>query len=384
MCKPKTQGGLGIKNPHNFNIALLTKLASRVMTENDQLWVKLLEAKYFHGSNPFQPTRNYELSWIWISIQKGLNIIKGNYIWKVKDGTNTKIWEDNWIPNADIVTQPSDMADPLPQKVHELLNTDGSWDIGKIDEYFTPEIKNKILAITPHKDKRDRIRWKHHISGAFSAKNVYNYLINQNNNDEEDIIFPWKNLWNLQAIPRIRLFIWKLVQKALPTNSRLAAHNSEISAECPLCDNQVSETENHLFRKCHFARSIWFGCDLNTVNSQINTNSIVKWVEIWISDPKYSKICEQIATIIWFLWKYRCEVIFRKINPDPFALIQQIKKFLQAQPYNKENLKKDTQKKKATKNAWNNFNADWIIFTDASFNKENLSMGYAFILYSVE
>lgn len=28
MCKPKCQGGLGIKNPHNFNIDLLTKLAS--------------------------------------------------------------------------------------------------------------------------------------------------------------------------------------------------------------------------------------------------------------------------------------------------------------------------------------------------------------------
>lgn len=79
MCKPKSQGGLGIKNPYNFNIPLLTKLASRVITEKDQLWVKLLEAKYYQGSNPFEPKRNYELSWIWTSIQKGLNIIKGNF-----------------------------------------------------------------------------------------------------------------------------------------------------------------------------------------------------------------------------------------------------------------------------------------------------------------
>lgn len=37
MCRPKSQGGLGIKNPHKFNIALLTKLASRLIIEKDQL-----------------------------------------------------------------------------------------------------------------------------------------------------------------------------------------------------------------------------------------------------------------------------------------------------------------------------------------------------------
>lgn len=132
--------------------------------------VKLLEAKYFHGSNPFQLTRNYEISWIWTSIQKGLNIIKGNFIWQVKDGKNTRIWEDKWIPGTNTLTQPSDKPDPIPQKVHELLNSDGDWDIEKLDEYFSPEIKGKILAISPNKENRDRIRCEHYISGAFSVK----------------------------------------------------------------------------------------------------------------------------------------------------------------------------------------------------------------------
>lgn len=258
----------------------------------------------------------------------------------MKNDANIKIWEDRWIPNTDRINKPSDRVDLLPQKVQELLSTEGSWDTGKLDEFFSPEIKSKILAITPNKEKRDRIRWKHHRSGNFTAKNLYNYLISQNSDNKEIIDFPWNKLWKLQAIPRIRLFIWKLVQKALPTTSRLAAHNSEISHECPLCNNQATETEDHLFRKCHFARSIWFGCSMDAVNSQINADSISKWVESWLKDPRFSQYCVQIGTIIWFIWKYRCEVVFRKTSPDPTSLIQQIKKFIQSSPDNTQKKKK--------------------------------------------
>ncbi|XP_026451593.1 uncharacterized protein LOC113351901 [Papaver somniferum] len=155
MYRPKSQGGLGIKNPHKFNIALLTKLSSRVIIEKEQLWVKLLEAKYFDKGNPMEPTRNYELSWIWKSIQKGLNIIKGNYTWQVKNGNQVKIWEDHWIPNEDIVKQPTDIEEPLPQKVNELLNTNGEWNYDLVTSLFTPEIKEKILTIQPREEDSD-------------------------------------------------------------------------------------------------------------------------------------------------------------------------------------------------------------------------------------
>lgn len=260
--------------------------------------VKLLEAKYFYNSNPFEPTRNYELSWIWTSIQKDLNIIKRNYIWKVKNGASTKIWEDIWIPNTERLNIPREKEEPLPKKVQDLLNNEGSWDTGKLDEFFPMEIKEKILSITPNIQERDRIRWKQHESGDFTAKNMYNYLINQDAENEDNMVFSWKKIWKMQAIPRIRLFIWKLVQKALPTTSRLAGHNSEISPECPMRNNQAMETENYLFRTCPLARSIWFGCSLDAINYQINTDSMSKWVETWISDPKLAQFWGQIATIL--------------------------------------------------------------------------------------
>lgn len=173
-------------------------------------------------------------------------------------------------------------------------------------------LKQKIQAITPNKEDSDRIRWAHHQSGDFSAKNIYNFPITRNPDNENDIDFPWKKIWKLQTLPRIRLFIWKLIQKALPTSSRLAAHNPEASHECQMCNNHAMETENHLFRTFPFARAFWFGCSLEMVNSRINTNVISKWVELWIDGQNFSPYREQIAIITWFIWKYKCEVFFRK------------------------------------------------------------------------
>lgn len=126
------------------------------------------------------------------------------------------------------------------------------------------------------------------------------------------------------------MFTWKLTQKALPTASRLASHILEISSDCPMCNLQSQETEQYFFKLCPNARSIWYGCSMDAVNSQILTYSISTSVEKWISDPKYTNFSEKIATTLWFVWKHRCFVTFEKLNPYQVNLIERIKKFLQS------------------------------------------------------
>lgn len=53
-CNLKAKGGLGIKNIEKFNKALVGKWMWRVLNEKDELWVKLLEAKYGRGEEWFQ------------------------------------------------------------------------------------------------------------------------------------------------------------------------------------------------------------------------------------------------------------------------------------------------------------------------------------------
>lgn len=71
ICRLIAQGRPGIKSTHHFNIVLLKKMTSRIIMDRDQLWEQLLEAKYFLNVDPLGATRSSNLSWIWMSIQKG-------------------------------------------------------------------------------------------------------------------------------------------------------------------------------------------------------------------------------------------------------------------------------------------------------------------------
>lgn len=53
ISKSKVSGGVGIRNPHRLNISLLSKLAWRLVNKPDDLWVRLLNGKYFPRSHHF-------------------------------------------------------------------------------------------------------------------------------------------------------------------------------------------------------------------------------------------------------------------------------------------------------------------------------------------
>lgn len=136
----------------------------------------------------------------------------------------------------------------------------------------------------------------------------------------------------MQVIPRIRLFICKLEQQALPTSSRLGAHNSAIDPHCQMCNYQEQETEQHLFILCPFARVIWFDFSLEAINIRSSTSSVNEWIGGWLSDPDFVQFSGKIATIMWFIWKHRCSVVFEKINPDPVNLMDHINRYLNCIP----------------------------------------------------
>jgi hypothetical protein len=49
ICKPKNEGGLGVKNLHVMNLSLLAKWRWKLLSGGNELWKKVVLAKY--GSN---------------------------------------------------------------------------------------------------------------------------------------------------------------------------------------------------------------------------------------------------------------------------------------------------------------------------------------------
>ncbi|KAL9672157.1 hypothetical protein QQ045_028405 [Rhodiola kirilowii] len=80
LCKE--DGGLGLKNFHLVNMALLIKQAWRIHNNPELMLSKLYKARYFCNSEIFQADIETRPSWAWRSIFEGIQILKLRQFWR--------------------------------------------------------------------------------------------------------------------------------------------------------------------------------------------------------------------------------------------------------------------------------------------------------------
>lgn len=108
ICRPKAEGGLGIKNCGLFNRALLYKWTWRFLSEEDPLWFQFLSFKYgdikalIMGS-AFHCIESKISLW-WRDLQLVLRFFCDNSNWfcrcitcKLGSGNSIDFWRDCWI-----------------------------------------------------------------------------------------------------------------------------------------------------------------------------------------------------------------------------------------------------------------------------------------------
>jgi hypothetical protein len=98
LTRSKKNGGLGFRDLHLFNMAMLSRQAWRLLTNTDTLCGRVLKAKYFPHSDILQCTPRTGISYSWRSILKGAELIKEGIIWRIGNGEKVRIWEDPWLP----------------------------------------------------------------------------------------------------------------------------------------------------------------------------------------------------------------------------------------------------------------------------------------------
>jgi hypothetical protein len=91
MIKPKKEGGLGFRDIHAFNIAMMSKQAWRLLQKPDSLCSRVLQAKYYPGCTCLEAQARPGISYSWRSILGGVELLKKGLIWRVGDGENLNI-----------------------------------------------------------------------------------------------------------------------------------------------------------------------------------------------------------------------------------------------------------------------------------------------------
>lgn len=177
MCKSKLYGGMGFRQLHEFNLALLGKQGWRLTMNPDSLVSMIYKARYYPEGNFLNAKIGASPSFIWRSIMAAQELVIKGLGCRVGNGTSVPILNNPWLPDT-INPYVNSASEALEgQMVLALMVTNEQrWDIDLIQDLFDSRDANLIMAIPLHSNEDDRWYWRKEKCGVYSVKSAYTLI----------------------------------------------------------------------------------------------------------------------------------------------------------------------------------------------------------------
>ncbi|GJY25069.1 RNA-directed DNA polymerase, eukaryota, reverse transcriptase zinc-binding domain protein [Tanacetum coccineum] len=129
--------------------------------------------------------------------------------------------------------------------------------------------------------------------------------------------------WNKILPLKVNINTWRIIHKRDPTRSNLDYRGVDLdSVRCPICDDEI-ESEEHIFVMCNVAREAWKNIMLWW---KIDNTSAINLADRVSLPTKLLKVFDVVVqTTLWFLWKFRNNVVFSSKRPRKELLFNDIK-----------------------------------------------------------
>jgi hypothetical protein len=214
MCVPKDKGGMGFRDIHCFNLAMLAKQAWRLIFEPDSLCATILRAKYFPDGNLLDAKLKKGSSYTWQSIMAGVQCLRKGCIWRIGDGNKVNIWEDPWVPSSNTRGVVTRKGQTLLKYVNELIDpVTGQWDEDLVRTNFWSIDVERIMRIPLSDTMEDFIAWHYTKIGFFSVRSTYHVewdhqhgrkLQRTTGIGSTDINPVWRKLWGIKVPTKVK------------------------------------------------------------------------------------------------------------------------------------------------------------------------------------
>ncbi|GJZ72789.1 RNA-directed DNA polymerase, eukaryota, reverse transcriptase zinc-binding domain protein [Tanacetum coccineum] len=96
VCRPKDQGGLGIKPLNEWNEVLLMKNIWKIVVQAQTLWVQWVNRVKLKGRSVWDIDIDTNDSWGWKKLMELRSKMKPHVFHKIRNGETTFVWYDKW------------------------------------------------------------------------------------------------------------------------------------------------------------------------------------------------------------------------------------------------------------------------------------------------
>jgi hypothetical protein len=164
----KEWGGMGFRNIYGFNLAMLGKQGSNLLTNSDAMVSKVFKAKYFPNGNFLGASLGHNPNYVWRSIWSSQTLLKHGYRWKIGDGSLIPIESTPWLRNEQnpFITTTTNHFTQNSMVSSLIDNKTSGWNMEIVHEVFNYRDAKEILQIPllSH-DAKDEIIWRYDKKG---------------------------------------------------------------------------------------------------------------------------------------------------------------------------------------------------------------------------
>jgi len=316
VCLPKESGGLGLKNLSVQNQCMLLKLIHRLHHPEASSWARWARQRInlatltgdVHGAH-------------WDSLRELLPLYRAITTVDIKDGTSTSFWDDSWLPEgplSELLPALHSHATSPHATVSDILSTGIDHHIQRRQTRAAVQEKAQLSALIAHTHLTDGGDMRNCIfqgtEGKFQTSLLYKALMAATALPSDFA----KMVWNNCALPRVKFFIWLLVQNRIQSRSNLLKKSIITDATCALCHN-CDESADHLIFTCPVAASLWqhVGIERNSSTTVSNLGALQR--PNAIPETHFSVF---IFLCCWNIWKHRNRVVFDAAEPSLQSLLR--------------------------------------------------------------
>lgn len=318
VCKPKEEGGLGIRLLEDFAIVFQLKLIWNLFTNAGSLWVAWIRGNIFLRKSYWTLEDSPRLSRTLKSMVSLKPYIKDFMRCEVRNGKNASFWFDHWTELGPLF---GFIGDAGPRALHVRKEAsvaeavrNGGWLMPGARSEAQQQLLITLTSIPPPSDSNgdDEYSWRR-LSGtfvqSFSSKETWEQL------RSHSPLVPWnKIIWFKEVVPHFSFITWLAIKGRLPTKDRLRSWGLNIPANCVLCSHGL-ETHDHLFFECSFSSAVW-----HAFASKIwaHPSSSLPAISSWILQDRVQSHANAAVTVKLIL-QSTCYLIWRERNARIFT-----------------------------------------------------------------